>query len=642
MPYNPDVHHRRSIRLKGWDYASANLTHTPSPLWRGEHFTFELDFSGECSRRPHSRAKFAAKCVAALTAAAGVETRRDGRTETAEGISALSGIPMFRVSGGWGEISGRGQCYALLWRVPTLSMAADVEAGRNAEGWKLEHAFSGRTAMRQIGNKSALGCILYTAKSLILFRRYWGPRFCSMSTYRILVVDDSIEMRDFLSSTILSDDSFIVQEAANGSGGMRLALANPFDLIITDYAMPEMNGLEMVKRLRDAGHSTPVILMTAEGSEEIAVQALRMGVADYFIKPFDPFEMQEAIDHTLARAVTIGGRSPLASWIDRTVDPIMILDGGGHVLYANSASSLVLDNIPPDGNVLGLPLGEITSNGSLLDLCEMGADGFVNGEVPTADGYTFNAHVSSLSKSGIVITMHDVTTMKQAMQRKDEFVMTVAHDLRSPLTAILSFVDLLPRFGPLSERQISFIGKAKEAVGSISALLTDLLELSKIEASIDRPPQPVDIGHVVTTTVEMLRHRLERKHQAITITPSTSELHVLGNSIRLGQVFSNLIENASKYSADEAKIEVVLETQGDQVVCHVKDNGIGIPIEEQQHIFDRFYRVSGVAGDYDGTGLGLNIVKSIVEAHGGRVWVESTPGKGSTFTVVLPTHAPAA
>ena len=140
----------------------------------------------------------------------------------------------------------------------------------------------------------------------------------------------------------------------------------------------------------------------------------------------------------------------------------------------------------------------------------------------------------------------------------------------------------------------------------------------------------------------MLRHKIDRKHQEITVMPPPSELHVLGNSIRLGQVFSNLIENASKYSADEAKIEVVLETQGDQVVCHVKDNGIGIPIEEQQHIFDRFYRVSGVAGDYDGTGLGLNIVKSIVEAHGGRVWVESTPGKGSTFTVVLPTHAPAA
>ena len=120
-----------------------------------------------------------------------------------------------------------------------------------------------------------------------------------MSSERILVVDDSAEVRDFLANTVLGLEGYVVDVAVNGKDGLAAILADPPDLVITDHAMPGLTGLEMVQTVREAGLHTPIILMTAEGSEELASHALRAGVSYYFIKPFDAMELQEAVETIL-------------------------------------------------------------------------------------------------------------------------------------------------------------------------------------------------------------------------------------------------------------------------------------------------------------------------------------------------------
>jgi signal transduction histidine kinase len=135
-----------------------------------------------------------------------------------------------------------------------------------------------------------------------------------------------------------------------------------------------------------------------------------------------------------------------------------------------------------------------------------------------------------------------------------------------------------------------------------------------------------------------MRSRADLKRQHLQKTFARKRLRVMANPVRLRQVFSNLIDNAIKYTPEGGDIKITLTGEGGQVMCSVSDTGIGIPVDAQGHIFDKFYRADEIVDKYDGTGLGLSIVKSIVESYAGRIWVDSAPGKGATFTVVLPAY----
>jgi len=232
--------------------------------------------------------------------------------------------------------------------------------------------------------------------------------------------------------------------------------------------------------------------------------------------------------------------------------------------------------------------------------------------------------------------MQDITHLKELDQIKNEFVSMVSHDLRSPLTAILGYVELIERVGPVTEEQRNFIRRVETGVYSITALIDELLDLGRIEAGLDDRKEPIPLDTVIRSTVESLRQRAKRKAQKIAIEIQEDLPKVLGNPIRLRQMLSNLIANAIKYSPKDGIVGVHTQVENGQIIIQVIDNGVGIPLKDQPHIFDKFYRTSNLPDDTSGTGLSLAIVKSIVENHGGRIWVESTPGEGTTFFVVLP------
>jgi two-component system NtrC family sensor kinase len=232
--------------------------------------------------------------------------------------------------------------------------------------------------------------------------------------------------------------------------------------------------------------------------------------------------------------------------------------------------------------------------------------------------------------------MQDITHLKELDRIKSDFVNTVSHDLRSPLTAILGYVELIDRVGPINEQQKEFIRRVQISVQNITALINDLLDLGRIEAGFDARKEIVPFSAIIHYAVDGLRSRAEDKSQELILDIPENMPEVLGNPTRLRQMLSNLISNAIKYTPEKGQVTVHSHAEGEQIILQVIDTGPGIPSSDQQYIFDKFYRGSNIPPDMPGTGLGLAIVKSIVENHLGRIWVDSTLGQGTTFTVVLP------
>ena len=215
---------------------------------------------------------------------------------------------------------------------------------------------------------------------------------------------------------------------------------------------------------------------------------------------------------------------------------------------------------------------------------------------------------------------------------------TVSHDLRSPLTAILGYVDLIQRAGSVNEAQADFIRRVRTSVQIINDLITDLLDLGRIEAGFDSQKEIVALNRLLRMVAESLRPNVETKHLTFELLLPDEPLNVWGNLMRLRQMFGNLVENAIKYTPLNGLVRVMALAEGEQIIVMITDTGIGIPPADQPYIFDKFYRAASVRAEYVGTGLGLSIVKSIVESHGGRIWLDSKVGQGSTFTVVMPKH----
>jgi two-component system phosphate regulon sensor histidine kinase PhoR len=258
-------------------------------------------------------------------------------------------------------------------------------------------------------------------------------------------------------------------------------------------------------------------------------------------------------------------------------------------------------------------------------------------ELSLVDGRVLNAQITPIPGIGLVVTMQDITHLKELDRIKTDFVNTVSHDLRSPLTAILGYVELLDRVGAVNEQQKEFIRRVQISVQNITALINDLLDLGRIEAGFDVRKEVVPLAAIISYAVDSLRGRATEKSQQLTVEVAEDLPQVLGNPVRLRQMLNNLLTNAIKYTPPSGQLTVSARAEGGQIILQVTDNGPGIPPADQPYIFDKFYRASNTPLDTPGTGLGLAIVKSIAENHLGRVWVESALGQGTTFTIVLPT-----
>jgi two-component system NtrC family sensor kinase len=347
-----------------------------------------------------------------------------------------------------------------------------------------------------------------------------------------------------------------------------------------------------------------------------------------------------AIENARLYDATAQERNTLNAILRDTEAAIVVVDTRDAILFANPIACQSFDIDPKTAQ--GRPLTDTITHPQVLDLFAKDARGERNrsSEIALDDGdRVLSARLTAIDDVGRVLITQDITHLKELDRAKTDFVTAVSHDLRSPLTAILGYVELLNRAGPLNEGQQQFVERIVFSVQSITALINDLLELGRIEAGFDQNYEPVAMNLVVRYAVEGMRHQWESKHHELQVTVPDALPPVAGNALRLRQMINNLLENAIKYTPDGGQIRLKLGTQSQFVLLTVSDTGIGIPPQDQPYVFDKFYRTDEAIDHFAGTGLGLAIVKGIVDQHKGRIWMDSQPGQGTTFTVMLPADA---
>ncbi len=464
-----------------------------------------------------------------------------------------------------------------------------------------------------------------------------------MSDATLLIVDDSHEMRDFLARTVFGLGDYKVETARDGFEGLELVRSVQPDIIITDIAMPKLSGLEMVEAMRRDGLDTPVIVMTAEGSETQAITAMRVGVLDYFVKPFDPIEMERTVERILssrskdAAQTAPAGSSDLSARAFMALHtPMFILDPAHLVIGCNRAALTLFELTGTANNPIGHHLGELTGNRALLDmLISKDSSPVLTGDIELEDGRTMKLEISMMKSGERVVTLHDISSVKTAERRRIEAISAISHDMRSPLTAILGYIELMSRTGNLSETQLKFTAQVAGSVQTLTTLVADLVEVDRMGSDETETVEKIDLADMVGDVAVVLRTQASLREISLYFEAPKPVPQLLGNQRRLRQAFFNLIENAIKYTAKGGSVKVALSVQDGQPIAAISDSGIGIPIEDQPHIFERYFRSSNAMG-IDGTGRGLSIVKDIIEDHGGRIWVESYVNVGSTFFILLP------
>ena len=545
---------------------------------------------------------------------------------------------------------------------------------------------------------------------------------------RILVVDDSRELRIFLSKDMLPQLGYKTLSAANGEQGLRLIVEKQPDLVMLDLQLPDRSGLDVLQEMRERQIQVPVILMTAHGSESVAVEAFRQGINDYLPKPFDIGVAHKMIERLLEQTrlqrekerlrqeleharrdleqrvreltVLFGVSKSVTSLLEldklltRVVEAAVFItkaeegalwllegEGGDLVLRAeknlgtNRARLLHLHS--PDSMVSQVfqelqPVRVVSHAGesgmkiktdylarALLSvpLVDKGQSIGVLSVANRTQSSAFSANHETLLQfladyAAIAITnarlYAEIRAFSQELEAKvrertqelREFVSVVYHELNTPITAINGYTAMLldGKAGALDEQQAHFLSIAQNNTQRLMRLVADLSDVSKIEdgrLSIRR--EIVDLRQAVDEMVRSLANLVVEKDLELDINLAPDALRVQGDPQRVAQILSNLVGNACRYTPRGGQVSIASRRTDDFVETTVSDTGIGIREDELERIFERFYRSDDSrVRDQSGTGLGLAISRSLVELHGGRLWVKSQIGEGSTFGFTLP------
>jgi len=326
-------------------------------------------------------------------------------------------------------------------------------------------------------------------------------------------------------------------------------------------------------------------------------------------------------------------RAMLQAVIGGVQDIIVVTDLKDRVILVNPAArqQLGLPNL-----AARRPLAEVMADPALLAFYQSAKSETQRlGQVSLGDGRVFDCALVAVLGVGHVLGMHDVTTFKQLDVLKSEFVEHVSHDLKAPLGVVMGYAQLMRDSPRLDSDELGYVQVIIKSVRRMEVLIDSLLDISQIEMGLGAEFEVLDLSQAVRAAVGVLRALAEEKGIVLTLELSAALPPVRGLAVRLEQAVSNLVDNALKFTPPGGSVRVGVAQEGGEVVVRVSDTGPGIPPGLQSKLFQKFSRL-GRQRDYEGHGLGLSIVKSVAEAHGARVWVESQVGVGSTFALALP------
>jgi two-component system NtrC family sensor kinase len=406
------------------------------------------------------------------------------------------------------------------------------------------------------------------------------------------------------------------------------ASAGPLDAILAEAGLrgaltvPVRRGVDVAGALLFASRSA-----AAYGPDDVQVAAIIAA------------GLGSALESARVYQALADERSTLAAVLGSTSDAVVMLNDDGVVLLANPAVGPML-GLAPD-SLVGRALRDVPGHEPLRPLFEH--HGPRTAELALPDGRTAQASVVSVvtpygEPVGVAAVLRDITLLKHLDKMKSDFVSTVSHDLKNPISVIEGTAELIS-WSATDAALKRRVQRIRDEARYMAELVADLLDLGKIEAGLGPPKERIDVAGLVAEAVRKIAPSAEAKGVAMECLPA-SGAWASAAPARLTQVVLNLVGNAVKYTPSGGRVTVSVahrDGAAPTVAIRVADTGIGIPARHLPHVFDKFYRVQDrAAADVPGTGLGLAIAKSIVDGHDGRILVESVEGAGSVFTVELP------
>ena len=419
-------------------------------------------------------------------------------------------------------------------------------------------------------------------------------------------------------------------------------------VMVTDLMKPDESLLELEGVLSAAGLTSALIVPVRRGFEVLGALFFGAGASvvygdeDVQVATLLAAGLSASLETSMAYQALADERSTLAAVLASTSDAVIMVNGSGTVLLANGAVRPML-GLAAD-QLTGRPLLEVVDYVPLRQLFAVGTPG--TSDIPLPDGRVAQASMVPVvtpfgEPVGLAAILRDITLRKNLEQMKSDFVSTVSHDLKSPITVIAGLADLLMRSRPGDTRFKARCEDIRETAQHMSELVTDLLDLGKIEAGIDAVREEADFAALIHEAVRIVSPTAEAKGVTLSV-QAPPEAETLAARSRIRQALVNLLDNAVKYTRTGGTVMLSAAFSAgargsESLTIRISDTGVGIPAKDLPHVFDKFFRVKSDATQaINGTGLGLAITKRIVEAHGGRIRVESLEGAGTTFVVELP------
>jgi signal transduction histidine kinase len=460
----------------------------------------------------------------------------------------------------------------------------------------------------------------------------------------VWIVDDS--PLDAERARLVLDGQYDVQVFGDGSAVLeQLSSQAPPDVLVLDWVMPGVSGIEVCRFLRSTlrpQRQLAILLLTTQTQTQQIVEGLEAGANDYLVKPYADPELRARVDALvrsnalLERALKAEAR--VLELLEHSPDPLISVGPENRITFVNAEAQRMLGRSAEA--LTSKTLSEVLPT-MLLD------DGIpaVHLARPLPDieigDEVFSPSIRTLPSEAddeLTIALRNVTARRKKEARRLDFYSMIAHDLRSPLSALLMRTDLLlrGRRGVLSAEMIADLRKMETNMRSLVALINDFLDFARMEEGAHKMERTrFDVGALMADVVDDFRPLVESTRQEIRIEAAT-QIIVQGDRRRLQQVFTNLIANGIKFTPAGGTIVARAALVGHWCEVQIEDDGPGIEPEVLPLLFQRYTRAPKPARSTEGTGLGLLIVREIVEAHGGTVGVESTVGKGSRFWFRVP------
>ncbi|MAT99769.1 MAG: hypothetical protein CL608_21730 [Anaerolineaceae bacterium] len=348
------------------------------------------------------------------------------------------------------------------------------------------------------------------------------------------------------------------------------------------------------------------------------------------------------VENARLYAIAEGGRRRLAAVLASTTDAVIVTDQTERILLINRAAERIF-NLNAS-KVVGRPVAKVIEPAKLVKALTGQDEHTRNLELPLPNGQTYYASASTIISNegqvfGRVAVLRDITHLKEIDEMKSDFVATVSHDLRSPLTYMRGYATMVPMVDELSPKQHEYLEKILVGIDQMSQLVDDLLDLGRIEAGVDLAQERIEVKPLLEGIAEEYWQHAHLAGIKLQVDVSDNISPVQGDGSLIRQALTNLVGNAIKYAPNSGPMWLRAEQKNGELVLSVQDSGPGIPKQDQMRLFEKFYRVKQRGTEkVKGSGLGLAIVRSIAERHGGRAWCYSQQGEGCTFSISLPTQ----